>query len=46
MTTLSYTTPWDTTCNGIARLFLAVGGVLVNPDRRGVDHLDIAIVSG
>ena len=28
-----------------SRLFLTVGGVLVNPDRRGVDHLNVAIVS-
>ena len=27
----------------IGWLFLTVGGVLVNPDRRAVDHLDIAV---
>jgi hypothetical protein len=25
--------------------FFSVGGMLMNPDRGGVDHLDIAIVS-
>ena len=30
---------------GIGRLFFGVGRVLVDADRRRVDHLDIALVS-
>jgi hypothetical protein len=26
-------------------VFLAIGGVLVNPDRGAVDHLDVAVIS-
>jgi hypothetical protein len=32
-------------CNRIVPFFLVVRPVLVNLDRRGVDHLDIAVLS-
>ena len=33
-------------CNGIRRPFFGVRGMLMDADRRGIDHLNIAVVGG
>jgi hypothetical protein len=42
---LLVSSPRERPCNRISQHFFALGGVLMHADRRGVDHLDITIVS-
>ena len=32
-------------CNGIVFLFFTVSGMLMNANGRGIDHLDVAVIS-
>ena len=32
-------------CNGIGSVFFTVGGMLMDADGRGIDHLDVTVIS-